>query len=66
MGIFPDGEIVVGFQNLLPAVIQLAIAVEYVFATGFEEPLVGTRRAAEHAAEAESIAGAMPQFAFDA
>jgi hypothetical protein len=66
MNSFPDSEIVICFENFLPAVTERAIVVEDARATGLEKFLVLVQNAAHHARQTEGVAGSLPRFAVDA
>ena len=63
---FPDFEIVVGLQDFLPPVIQIAISCQDTSAARRKEILVNLRNTIEHTGKPKGVIGPPPRFAFDA
>src|SRR5580658_7180689 len=66
VNVLPEGQIVIGFDDFFPAVVEGAVAVEDSQAAGFEVSLVFRGNAGDYASEAEGVIGAMPAGAVDA
>ena len=62
---FPHFEIVVGFNDLFPAVVQFAVACQDAGAAGLEKFLMGSGQAIHDASQSEGVIGPLPGFAFD-
>ncbi len=63
---FPDGEVVIGLEDLFPAVGEGAVTGEDAEATGGEKFLMDFGNAVQDASETEGVVGPAPELAFEA